>query len=214
MSDIPKENFDYKAHYDSQGFVILPSLLSTTACAELQVAAERVIARTRQGEWPYRRTVGKQFPPFDESNPDSWGVQHIMHPDLHEPAFVNWYTSDFVIGTVATLLACEEEDLQMGGCILLSLYPARTDSGCKELFNMLINPESHDFALRWHRDDVREDATEEEEREALAKWHYGVSLCQQYSTPQRPGHFVCSLIALLDTVEYVRTGSSSQMCGL
>lgn len=45
-----------------------------------------------------------------------------------------------------------------------------------ELFNMLINPESHDFALRWHRDDVREDATEGEEKEALAKWHYGVRL--------------------------------------
>lgn len=40
---------------------------------------------------------------------------------------------------------------------------------------MLINPESHDFALRWHRDDIRESATEEEERDALAEWHYGVS---------------------------------------
>ena len=40
---------------------------------------------------------------------------------------------------------------------------------------MLINPESHDFALRWHRDDIRENASEEEEREALGIWHYGVS---------------------------------------
>ena len=214
MSDIPKKNSDYKSLYDSQGFVILPSLLSTTAFAELQVAAEHVISRTRQGEWPYRRTVGKQFPPFDESNPDSWCVQHIMHPELHEPAFANWYTSDFVIGAVSTLLACEEGDLQMGGCILLSLYLAQTDSGCKELFNMLINPESHDFALRWHRDDVREDATEVDEREALAKWHYGVSLFQQNSTPQHSDHLSSLSIAPLDTVEHVRTGSSSQMCGL
>lgn len=43
-----------------------------------------------------------------------------------------------------------------------------------ELFNMLINPTSHDFALRWHRDDVKETAGEEEERDALSKWHFGV----------------------------------------
>ena len=45
-----------------------------------------------------------------------------------------------------------------------------------ELFNMLINPERHDFALRWHRDDVRENASEDEEREALQKWIGGVCL--------------------------------------
>jgi len=41
---------------------------------------------------------------------------------------------------------------------------------------MLINPEGHDFALRWHRDDVGEKASEEEEREALGKWRFGVSV--------------------------------------
>jgi hypothetical protein len=45
-----------------------------------------------------------------------------------------------------------------------------------ELFNLLINPTSHDFALRWHRDDVSETASEEEERAALAIQHYGVSM--------------------------------------
>lgn len=40
---------------------------------------------------------------------------------------------------------------------------------------MLINPETSKFALRWHRDDVREDASLEAEREALAVWHHGVS---------------------------------------
>jgi len=45
---------------------------------------------------------------------------------------------------------------------------------CIELFNILINPDEHDFALRWHRDDVRETASESEEVEALAKSHYGV----------------------------------------
>ncbi len=44
-----------------------------------------------------------------------------------------------------------------------------------ELFNLLINPISHSFALRWHRDDVSEKALEQEEQQALAVWHHGVS---------------------------------------
>jgi hypothetical protein len=44
-----------------------------------------------------------------------------------------------------------------------------------ELFNLLINPVAHNFALRWHRDDVKGDASAEEERDALAIWHHGVS---------------------------------------
>ena len=57
---------------------------------------------------------------------------------------------------------------------------------------MLVNPERADFALRWHRDDVRENATTSEEREALAKWQYGVSTCLQNLTvcinvPERVG---------------------------
>lgn len=46
--------------------------------------------------------------------------------------------------------------------------------GVAELFNLLINPLNHDFALRWHRDDVRENATAEEELKALASWSHGV----------------------------------------
>ena len=46
--------------------------------------------------------------------------------------------------------------------------------GFPELFNILINPISHAFALRWHRDDVKEKATADEEIEALAQWHHGV----------------------------------------
>jgi hypothetical protein len=44
-----------------------------------------------------------------------------------------------------------------------------------ELFNLLINPLEHDFALRWHRDDVRENATADEEVAALGLWTHGVS---------------------------------------
>ena len=49
---------------------------------------------------------------------------------------------------------------------------------------MLINPESHAFALRWHRDDVREKATEDEERHALSIWHHGVRLLFSCSLEQ------------------------------
>ncbi|KAF8883033.1 hypothetical protein BD779DRAFT_1612376 [Infundibulicybe gibba] len=144
--------------YRSQGFVVIPDLISDDERTSLAAACEHVISRTRMGLWPHRRTVGKQFPPYDANNLDSWGVQHVMHPDLGEPAFVKWYTSEAITSTSAELLGCSIDDLQM------------------ELFNLLINPEHHEFALRWHRDDVGEKATEEEELQALQKWHYGVRL--------------------------------------
>ncbi|KAH9939642.1 uncharacterized protein BXZ73DRAFT_43488 [Epithele typhae] len=142
--------------YDEQGFVIIPGLVTSDHLSNLENAAKHVIKLTRAGQWAHRRTVGRQFPPFDDSNTDSWGVQHLMHPDLGETVFARWYTSDALLDVVEQLMGCGEDDLQM------------------ELFNMLINPTSHSFALRWHRDDVRETATEEEEREALAVWHHGV----------------------------------------
>ncbi|KAI0660185.1 hypothetical protein C8Q70DRAFT_80481 [Cubamyces menziesii] len=144
-----------KEKYDEQGFVAVPGLVPPEHLEALEAACERVIARTRSGEWPHRRTVGRQFPPYGDGDPDSWGVQHVMHPDLGEPAFARWYTSDALVHVVTELLGCQEDDLQM------------------ELFNLLINPTSNSFALRWHRDDVRENASEEEEREALSIWHHG-----------------------------------------
>ncbi|KIJ43903.1 hypothetical protein M422DRAFT_75495 [Sphaerobolus stellatus SS14] len=145
-----------KETYDSEGYVIVPGLISPEELSSLTRATERVIELTRLGKWPHRRTVGKQFPPFNADSPDSWGVQHVMHPDLGAEEFVKWYTSDAVVDIAKKLMACDEDDLQM------------------ELFNILINPESHNFALRWHRDDIRETASEEEEKTALGISHYGV----------------------------------------
>ncbi|KAI0331544.1 hypothetical protein GY45DRAFT_1336098 [Cubamyces sp. BRFM 1775] len=145
-----------KEKYYEQGFVVVPGLLLPEHLEALEAACKRVIARTRSGEWPHRRTVGRQFPPYGDGDPDSWGVQHLMHPDLDEPAFARWYTSDVVVNVVKSLLGCQEDDLQM------------------ELFNLLINPTSNSFALRWHRDDVRENASEEEERDALNVRHHGI----------------------------------------
>ena len=167
---------------DRDGFVIVDGLVPSDELAELRTACDRVVARTRSGAWSHRRVVGKQFPPYDSNNPDSWGVQHVMHPLLGEPAFVRWYTSDGLTKTVQALLECEEGCLQMGkmpfisysGHICICLKLTRFIVWHKELFNLLINPESHDFALRWHRDDVRENSTEEEEVKALNLWHHGV----------------------------------------
>ncbi|KAI0822153.1 hypothetical protein BC628DRAFT_1391219 [Trametes gibbosa] len=144
-----------KEQYNEQGYVVIPGLITPEHLNALEIASERVIARTRADKWPHRRTVGRQFPPYGDGDPDSWGVQHVMHPDLGEPAFARWYTSDPLVNAVRELLGCEEDVLQM------------------ELFNMLINPTSNSFALRWHRDDVRETATEDEERIALSIWHHG-----------------------------------------
>lgn len=151
----------------------MDNLISPEMRSELAAACDRVISRTRSGSWTHRRTVGKQFPPFDNDNPDSWGVQHLMHPDLGEPIFAEWYTSEPLVNAVSGLLVCQEDQLQMGECILEQTRYSHSQL-IIELFNLLINPESHQFALRWHRDDVKETALEEEERDSLSIWHHGV----------------------------------------
>jgi hypothetical protein len=103
-----------KSTYDEQGFVVIPGLVTDSDFPKLELACEHVTNLTRTGKWPHRRTVGKQFPPFDNENPDSWGVQHIMHPDLGEPIFAQWYTSQLLVDAVKTLLDRREDDLQMG----------------------------------------------------------------------------------------------------
>ncbi|CAE6453791.1 unnamed protein product [Rhizoctonia solani] len=145
-----------KDAYVRDGYVFVPGLIDESQLTTLREACDRVVAKTRAGEWPHRRIVGKQFPPFVGSEPDSWGVQHIMHPDLHEPIFARWYGSEGVVGAATSLLGCEESQVQM------------------ELFNLLINPDRHAFALRWHRDDVPETAGLEEEIAALKTNFYGV----------------------------------------
>ena len=166
-----------KNTYDQQGFVIIPSLIPAVRFNDLKRATERVIGLTRRGQWPYRRTVGRQFPPFDSDDTDSWGIQHVMHPDLHEPEFARWYTSDALVHVITELLECDERELQMGQCsfqLRLALFNNKLALSL-ELFNILINPTMHEFALRWHRDDIREDVSEEEEISALNVSYYGVS---------------------------------------
>ena len=104
-----------KGQYDEQGYVVVQNLIAESEFATLQDACARVVEKTRQAQWMHRRTVGKQFPPFDvKKDVDVWGVQHVLHPELGEGAFFKWYTSDNLVQVVSELLGCEEEDLQMG----------------------------------------------------------------------------------------------------
>jgi hypothetical protein len=147
-----------KKQYDEQGYVVVDGMFAQQDFGQLRRAARQVTDLTRQGKWKHRRIVGKQFPPFNnEQSKDSWGVQHLMHPDLpHSGLFTSFYGSSPLLDIAARLLDTREENMQL------------------ELFNLLIEPEDHAFALGWHRDDVRPDVSQAEERVRLAAPTYGV----------------------------------------
>jgi hypothetical protein len=118
-----------KKQYDKQGYVVVQNLIAASEFATLQDACARIVEKTRQALWMHRRTVGKQFPPFDvKKDVDVWGIQHVMHPELGEAAFLKWYTSDNLVQVAAELLGCEEENLQMGK-INRSRKPASLTNG-------------------------------------------------------------------------------------
>ncbi|QRW26478.1 phytanoyl-CoA dioxygenase [Rhizoctonia solani] len=122
---------DQKDAYARDGYVFISGLIDENELPAFREACDRVVAKTRAGEWPHRRIVGKQFPPFVGDEPDSWGVQHIMHPDLHEPIFVRWYGSEALVGAATSLLRCKEEDVQMGepshSMFILGLFVIKID---------------------------------------------------------------------------------------
>ena len=146
-----------RAALDRDGFVVLPaSLFPTFDLQALRSAATKLTESARAGSWPYIRTLPKQFPPWP-SDPSSgiWGVQHLMHPSNPSHAiFARSYFDAELLRYVAALIGCSIDDLTM------------------ELYNMLVRPE-HDFSLRWHRDDIPPEATDEQELERLGKpgWH-------------------------------------------
>ncbi|KAJ8109691.1 hypothetical protein OPT61_g7274 [Boeremia exigua] len=138
---------------DRDGFVILSAnLFPSFDLDALQTAAARLSTAARTGQWPYIRTLPKQFPPWpqDPSN-GIWGVQHLLHPSNPDhDLFAASYFDAELLKYVAALIQCEEDQLTM------------------ELYNMLVRPE-RDFELRWHRDDVSASATPEEELERLKR---------------------------------------------
>ncbi|ORZ24010.1 hypothetical protein BCR42DRAFT_402049 [Absidia repens] len=136
------------------GFVIVDNLITDEQLPRLKDACERVITKARNGEWKHRRLVGTQFPPWTEGD-DVWGVQHLLHPDLNETVFMEWYGSEALLAAVSQLINTKRDDLQF------------------ELFNLLINPRDHDFDLTWHRDSIPADTLQDKEEELLTIPHYG-----------------------------------------
>ncbi|KAE8226251.1 hypothetical protein CF319_g1139 [Tilletia indica] len=138
--------------YERDGFVIVDGIFASPDEMEsLKAAAADVVKLTRDGEWPHRRVVGKQFPPFDEVTQDYWGVQHLMSPSLPHSALFTAFYGSRVLEVSSALLAVPVQSMQL------------------ELFNLLINPTHHAFALGWHRDDIKPSiSTEEEERILVA----------------------------------------------
>lgn len=143
---------DIRERFHRDGYVIVDGIFQNQDIKELQRAAEEVTQLTREGKWTHRRVVGKQFPPYDTIiSPDSWGVQHLMHPDLpHHELFTRFYGSSPLLDIAANLLKTSVANMQL------------------ELFNLLIEPDQHCFALGWHRDDIRPDVTELQEKKRLA----------------------------------------------
>lgn len=157
--------------YHEQGYVIIDGVLSSDPASSLHIdslrkCADEATLLTRDGFWPHRRVVGNAFPPFTKDNRDSWGVQHIMNPQLDTAGpsksvplskmFQCFYGSSPLLEIASLLVGAEVNDVQM------------------ELFNLLINPSSHRFALGWHRDDIRPDVSQSEESVRLDTPTYGV----------------------------------------
>ncbi|KAJ4005255.1 hypothetical protein NW752_011216 [Fusarium irregulare] len=147
----------YLQDLNRDGFVVIKSIVEQDKLKELREVSSKATQLARDGQWPFVRTVPKQFPPWDASQAREhgiWGVQHLMNPELPgHNLFTELYFSETVLGIVKQLLQCQDEHLVM------------------ELFNMLVRPEK-DFELRWHRDDIPAEASEEEEMERLGKHAY------------------------------------------
>ena len=83
---------------------------------------------------------------------DVWGIHNLIHPNMGEPVFLEWYGSDIMVGACSELLHVSPDNLQL------------------ELVNMLVNPiVTKSFSLPWHRDLVASTCTTDEEINALAE---------------------------------------------
>jgi hypothetical protein len=93
----------------------------------------------------------------------------------HSQEFIQNYFSSAIIDIVKKLLECEDDELVL------------------ELFNLLVRPE-RDFELRWHRDDIPETASADEELGRLREpaWHaqWNLALWDDESLIAVPGSHV------------------------
>ncbi|KAJ5654262.1 hypothetical protein N7490_001265 [Penicillium lividum] len=170
------------------GFVVIRNLLTPTEIAHYRTIATEATTKTRTGSWPHFRTVPKQFPPWPSTPPPAseggiWGVQHLMHPEMpNRQSFAKCYFSPQILQVVEELVGVSS--------------PNSEEPLVMELFNLLVAPETKDFELRWHRDDIPETASAEEELAQLAAKspggrqshaQYNLALCPDASLIVVPG---------------------------
>ncbi|PWY72211.1 phytanoyl-CoA dioxygenase family protein [Aspergillus sclerotioniger CBS 115572] len=179
------------------GFVRIPSLLTPDEVAHFRTIATDATTRTRTGQWPHFRTVPKQFPPWPTTPPPAseggiWGVQHLLHPEMPgRTEFARFYFSEKVLAVAEELLG------------LKGKAKGQDEPLVMELFNLLVAPETKDFELRWHRDDIQETVTPEEELRLLeAKSPLGKQSHAQYNLALCPDS---SLIVIPGSHRRVRT---------
>ncbi|KAI5293256.1 hypothetical protein KEM52_005707 [Ascosphaera acerosa] len=185
----PEES--YLESLKRDGFVVICGLLDEDRVASLKTIAIAATTRARQGKWPYFRTVPKQFPPWPENCPPPeeggiWGVQHLLHPDMEgREDFAALYFSPEMLSVAGHLLGVQDMPSDSAQEPLVM-----------ELFNLLIAPEQRDFELRWHRDDIADTVTAEEEAAQLAQKspegrqshaQYNLALCRDDSLIVVPG---------------------------
>jgi len=170
------------------GFVVIRNLLTPAEITHYRAIATEVTTKTRAGGWPHFRTVPKQFPPWPTTPPPAseggiWGVQHLLHPEMeNRQSFAKCYFSEPILKVVEELVGVSSS--------------TDTEPLVMELFNLLVAPETKDFELRWHRDDIPETATAEEELAQLAAKspggrqshaQYNLALCPDASLIVIPG---------------------------
>ncbi|KAL2222118.1 phytanoyl-CoA dioxygenase family protein [Thermoascus aurantiacus ATCC 26904] len=181
---------------ERDGFVVVPSLLSPSEISTLREAATKATKATRAGQWPHFRSVPKQFPPWPKTPPPAseggiWGVQHLLHPEMPgREEFAKLYFSEKVLNVVRELLGLPKQEEEK--------EPSSEDDEplVMELFNLLVAPETKDFELRWHRDDIPETLSPEEELQQLhakspngrqSHAQYNLALCPDSSLVVVPG---------------------------
>lgn len=189
----------YLSALQRDGFVVIPSILNASEVADFRAAATAATTKTRTGEWPHFRTVPKQFPPWPKTPPPAseggiWGVQHLLHPEMPGRGdFARFYFSEKVLAVAEELLGLKGPDRQQ----------TEGEPLVMELFNLLVAPETKDFELRWHRDDIPDTASpEEEERLLHAKSPHGRQSHAQYNLALCPDS---SLIVVPGSHRRVRT---------
>lgn len=111
--------------------------------------------------------------------------------------FAKFYFNERILSVVEELLGHPNSSSNSSTAAAAANGGAeKPESLVMELFNLLVAPENHDFALRWHRDDIPADVSPEEEERLLASKspggrqshaQYNLALCEDASLIVVPG---------------------------